>query len=440
MSGVWGVERPLEAPYGFRGDRLSVDGVPLERIADRYGTPTYVTSEERLRANLRRFRDAFREWAPRFQVHYALKANEQPAVVRIVRSEGAGADCSSPLEIEIALRAGVPPSEVMYTAAYPSADDLRFALRSGVIINLDHPALLAPLLAIGVPRVLSLRLNPGVRRSGPEGLALGGTESKFGGPLSATIEAFRRARRAGVERFGVHTMLGSNLLDARAFRPTARVLATCLRRLRAVGVPVDFVDTGGGFGVPYRPRERPLDLRAVSHVLRGPIVAAARDRGRGSPRDLPTLKVEPGRYLLADTTVLLTRVTFVKHSGHRYVGIDAGMNTLLRPALYGAYHAVYPVRADGSAPRRAVDVVGPVCEPADALARHRPLPPLVPGDLLAVGNAGAYGFSMASHFNGRPLPAEVLVYRRRADLIRRREGYRDLTGTSRLPARLGGRP
>lgn len=433
----WGVERPLEPPFAFRGNRLTLEGVPLEEIADRFGTPAYVLSETRIRSNIRRFHAAFGGWGPHFRVHYALKANEHPAISRIVRSAGCGADCASPGEIEIARRAGFPPEEIMYTAAYPSRDELDFALRTGVIINLDHPDLLSNLLAQGVPKVLCLRLNPGVRRSGPEGLALGGTRSKFGGSIARAIDAYQVAHRAGVEHFGVHTMLGSNLLDASAFRPTARVLASFIRRFRKeTNLPLDFIDTGGGFGVPYRPQERPLDLDSVAQALTRPLLDALREVGPVAPEDRPVLRVEPGRYLVADSGVLLTRVTFVKNDRRRYVGVDAGMSTLLRPALYGAYHAIYPVQSVKIGGFTRADLVGPVCEPADALARGRPLPTLREGDLLALGNAGAYGFSMASHYNGRPLPGEVLVTRGKPFLIRPAGRLSDLTRATRVPRHL----
>ena len=437
MNLIWENERALERPFGYRGTHLAVEGIPLRSLAVRFGTPTFVTAEARIRANIRRLRTSFLAWGPNFRVHYAIKANPQPAILRIVQSEGCGADASSPAEIRLAREAGIAPAHIVYTAAYPSAEELATALRAGVVVNLDDPGLLHPMLALGRPTVLSFRLNPGIRRGGAEGLALGGTESKFGAPADRLIPAYRTARGAGVERFGVHTMLGSNLLSASEFSRHAVVVGAFLKRLRTqVGIVPEFVDVGGGLGVPYRPAESPLDVEALAGSLVPQIVGALAQGERTAVMARPTLLLEPGRYLVADSTVLLTRVTFVKRRPRRFVGVDAGMQTLLRPALYGAYHAVYPVGAGRRSKRFRTQIVGPICEPADVLARDRMLPELEAGDCLAVGNAGAYGFAMSNRYNARPLPAEILVARGRAYLIRRRERFQEMVANTVLPPHL----
>ncbi|MDE1819471.1 MAG: diaminopimelate decarboxylase [Euryarchaeota archaeon] len=414
----WGDERELPAPFAAEGAELTLEGLSVRELAERFGTPLYVTSEARLRSNARRLRHAFEtSWEP-FRLLYAVKANNNPEIVRALRSEGCGADCSSPAEIEIARRAGVPASKILYTSVFPREDELAFAVRAGTAVNLDDPALLPRLLSHGTPRALSFRLNPGPTESGPEGLRFSG-ESKFGTKLSRALAAYRTARRSGIHELGMHTMPGSNILNPEHFRLVARFLGRSARVLRrATGASPSFLDMGGGLGVPYRSHELPLDLEAVARGV-------AREL-EGSVDRSCELWTEPGRYLMADTTVLLTRVTHRKEGRVPFVGVDAGMQTLLRPALYGAYHPMYAATQLGERPARPVHVVGPVCENTDVLARSRRLPALAAGDLLAIGNAGAYGFSMSSQYNTRPRPAEVLVRDGHAVLVRRRETLEDL--------------
>lgn len=412
--------QPLPFPFALEAGEWVLEGVPLGELAERFGTPLYVTSETRIRQNARRVRSAFAPRWPGYRLLYAVKANSNPAIVRVLREEGCGADCSSRIEIALGRALGIPADEMLYTAAYPAEDDLRFAVESGVSVNLDDPALLPRLLQHGTPPAVSFRLNPGPTDAGPEGLRFSGKDSKFGVSLSRALDGYREARRAGVEAFGVHTMPGSNVLHDRHFAAVGRFLGRAIQRVQAAtGRAVAFADAGGGFGVPYRPGEEALDLDAVAEGLCGSLRAAL------GPTPTAQLWNEPGRYLVADSTVLLTRVSHVKAGAPPFVGVDAGMQTLLRPALYGAYHEVYPV-APRPGPRRRVHITGPVCENTDMLARSRNLPPLRVGDLLAIGQAGAYGFTMSSQYNTRPRPAEVLVGPHGARCIRRRESADDL--------------
>jgi diaminopimelate decarboxylase len=428
---------PLPEPFGRQRGELTVEGLPLREIAETHGTPLYVTSEARIRANARRLLDAFRGCWPEYRLLYALKANPNPAIVRILRSEGAGADCSSPAEIRIAREAGVAAADCLYTGAYPSDADLSFALRSAVPINLDDPALLPRLLALGRPAALSFRVNPGRTSSGPEGLKFAGRTAKFGVPLASAMRGLAEARREGVSRLGLHTMPGSNVLDPEHFERVGRFLGRAVRSVRRTrGIDLEFLDAGGGFGVPYRPGETPLDIGRVAARLTGGIRSGL---GAGGGAPLPRLCNEPGRYLLADSTVLVTRVTHIKAGRVPFVGVDAGMHTLLRPALYQAYHPIQTVGAPGTA-RATVTVVGPVCENTDVLALRRSLPRLAVGDLIAITNAGAYGFSMSSQYNTRPRPAEVLVRNGQSHVIRAAEGFEEIVARTRIPAHLSDDP
>lgn len=420
--------QPLPPPYVLGAEGWGLGGTPLAALAERFGTPLYVTSESRVRERARSLRAAFRAEWPRHRLLYAIKANPNPAIVRLLQEEGCGADCSSPAEIRIAREAGVDPAATLYTAAYPSDAELGAALDAGVSVNLDDPALLPRMAALGRPRALSFRVNPGPAAAGREGLHFSGRRAKFGMPMARVLEGYREARKLGIDRLGLHSMPGSNVLDLAHFRWLGRFLGDSARRAsRAAGTDLEFVDSGGGFGVPYRPSERALPLPELADALVGGLTEGLRDG--------PSLELwnEPGRFLVADSTVLIARVTHIKDRQVPIVGLDAGMQTLLRPALYGAYHEVYPLQARRG-PWEPVDLTGPVCENTDMIARGRRLPPLRVGDLVAIGQAGAYGFSMASQYNTRPRPAEVLVRPDgRAVVMRERETFDDLV--RRVPAR-----
>jgi diaminopimelate decarboxylase len=414
-------EQPLPPPYRWGSSGLALGSAPIAQLADEFGTPLYVTSEDRIRSQVRAVVGEFRSRWPNYRLLYAVKANNNPRIVRVMREEGCGADCSSPAEIRIALGAGVPSDEILYTAAYPSDSELASALDAGVSINLDDPALLPRLLGLGEPPRLSFRVNPGPTEAGREGLKFAGPGSKFGSSLDRVLEGYRSARAAGITEFGVHAMPGSNVLEPAHFEALGKFLGRAARRIeRAVGCPLAFIDAGGGFGVPYRPREHALEASVISERLTRGLRA-----GLGPTAPTPMLWNEPGRYLVCDSTVLVARVTHIKEGRRPLVGLDAGMQTLLRPALYGAYHGVYPVNPR-EGPMAEVDLTGPVCENTDMLARRRRLSRVKVGDLLAIGQAGAYGFSMSSQYNTRPRPAEVLVAADRPRLIRERESFEDL--------------
>ncbi len=270
--------QPLPGPFRFGPNGLEHGGRPVEEIAERYGTPVYLTSERRLRENARRVRRTFEASWPGYRLLYAVKANANPALVRVLREEGCGADCSSPAEIEIARRAGVPSAETLYTAAFPSDAELSYAARAGVAVNLDDPDLLPRLLRFGPPPLLSFRLDPNTTASGPEGLRFSGPGSKFGVDLPRALKGYRAARRAGLRDFGVHTMPGSNVLDPTHFERVGRYLGRAARRIAAeTRGPLAFADAGGGFGVPYRPGESPLDLDRVANGLTGALRRVAQD-------------------------------------------------------------------------------------------------------------------------------------------------------------------
>jgi len=425
---MWKIEPPLENVRG----RLHIGGADLEDIAERYGTPVYVTDEARIRRNYRTLRNAFlRRWK-RFRLYYAVKANNNVAILSILRQEGAGADCSCVPELQLAALARFRRSDMLYTGNYNSDEELRYAAGLGITVNLDDISILERLAKFGVPESICFRINPGFGKGGSEKLVFAGPDAKFGITEEVAKRAYARAKKLGAERFGIHMMAGSSVLDAKYFgQVTDRLFRIAGSISKKAGIEFDFVNIGGGFGVPYRPGEKDLDIERVAEE----VTDRFKERFEGSG-NVPYLYAEPGRFIVCDSTVLVSRVHSIKEAGKRFVGIDAGMNTLLRPALYGAYHQMYVVGKLNSRKRQKVNVVGQICENTDILAKDRELPPIEPGDLIAILNAGAYGYSMSSNYNTRPRAAEVLVLNGKDCPIREREDVTDLLHRQVIPGRL----
>jgi len=425
---VWKIESPLENREGI----LHIGDANLVDIANRYGTPVFVTDENRIRANYRRLWDAFSKGWKKFRLYYAVKANNNLAILNILRQEGAGADCSCIPELQLASLSKFGIEDIIYTGNYNSDEELKFASQLGVTTNLDDINILDRLAKQGLPETLCFRINPGFGKGGFDKLVFAGPDAKFGIDEETAKRAYARAKELGIRRFGIHMMAGSSVLDIDYFRQvTDRLFEIAASISQATDIEFEFVNIGGGFGVPYQPPEPDLDIERVALE----VTARFKERFEGSSNE-PYLYAEPGRYLVCDSTVLLSRVHAVKFTGKKFVGIDAGMNTLLRPAFYGAYHQMYVVNKLNSHEKENVNIVGQVCENSDILARDREMPVIDEGDLIAILNAGAYGYSMSSNYNTRPRAAEVLVNEGKDFLIREREDLTDILDRQRLPGRL----
>jgi diaminopimelate decarboxylase len=425
---MWKIEPPLENRKGT----LHIGGVNLETLAEKYGTPLYVTDESRIRQNYRAFRSAFLKRWKRFKLFYAVKANNNLAIMNILRQEGAGADCSCVPELQLASLAKFRRQDMLYTGNYNSDDELQYASQLGITVNLDDIDILDRLVKFGVPKSLCFRINPGAVEGGFKKLVFSGSDAKFGITEEVAKKAYSRAKRLGVKKFGIHMMAGSSVLNTEYFgQATDRLFQIADSISKSAKIEFEFVNIGGGFGVPYRPGEKDLDINRVATEVTDRF--KERFEGQSSP---PYLYAEPGRYFVCDSTVLLSRVHSVKHTGKKFVGIDAGMNTLLRPALYGAYHQMLVVGKLNSRRKEKVNIVGQVCENTDVLATDREMPVIRRGDLIAILNAGAYGFSMSSNYNTRPRAAEVLINHGQDSLIREREDITDIVERQILPGRL----
>lgn len=402
-------------------------GVPVTDLADAFGTPVYVTDEQRIRENYRRIRDAFSAHMET-AVHYACKANTNLAILSILNQEGSGIDAVSAGEVAACIRAGIPPERIMYTGVNVSDAELKAVTDMEVMINIDSESGLERLAAINRDLPVSFRITPDVGSGHSDKVVTGRRGSKFGIPMDRVVKTYLRARDLGFDIRGIHAHIGSGGQAVEPFTDMAGIMADTVNRLQDKGIDLDFIDIGGGIGVPYRMNEEEMDLEELAFDVTEIILEET---------DVRKLIVEPGRYIVCDSTVLLTRCVDVKDAGtKRYIGVDAGFNTLARPAMYDAYHYVAIGNRFGKAATAKYDVAGPICESGDILARDRALPEPEEGDVVVVYDAGAYGFSMSSNYNSRPLCAEVLVNDGEAELIREHEAPEDLWRNQIVPERL----
>ena len=407
-------------------------GMPATEIAGKFGTPVYVTDENILRENYRKIYGAFSRFMET-EIHYACKANTNLAILRILEQEGSHIDAVSIGEVLTCIKAGFSPDRIMYTGVNVSDKELKEVVDTGCKINVDSESELERLAKIlgdrckGFP--LSFRITPGVASGHGAKVMTGGKGAKFGIPYDRVMDAYARAKELGFDIKGIHAHTGSGGNTVDPFLDVTEVLAEFANRLRdELDINLEFIDIGGGYGVPYKPQEEECDVDELGAEITDVILEET---------DVKKICLEPGRYIICDSTILLATVNDVKDAGtKKYVGTDAGFNTLIRPAFYDSYHYVALANKFNKACVAKYDVVGPICESGDYIAHDRILPDPKEGDILCVYNAGAYGFSMSSRYNSRPLCAEVLVKDGNAELIRSAETVEDLWKHQIIPERL----
>jgi diaminopimelate decarboxylase len=384
--------------------------IPATELADRFGTPLYVYDASVIQRRYAELLESI-HYRP-LRIHYACKANSNLELLKLVQSLGAGAETVSPGEVDLALRAGFGTAEIIHTCSNMSRQELAYLIELGITVNLDSLTQIRHWGEMAPGTNISIRVNQDIGAGHHAHVVTGGPNSKFGIHVRDLDDALSLAKHYGLRVSGMHQHIGSNILDV------ATLLKACQALLETAAIlpELDFVDLGGGLGIPYRPDELPLDIIALGQGLSQAFDDFCQPHGRPL-----TLVLEPGRYLVGDAGVLLTSVTDVKRtSGQTFVGVDSGFNHLLRPAMYGAYHPICNAsRPQGK--REVVTVVGNICESGDVFAHQRALPECREGDLLAILKAGAYGFSMCSEYNCRPRPAEVLVSEGPVRLIRERK-------------------
>ncbi|MDX9840824.1 MAG: diaminopimelate decarboxylase [Desulfobulbus sp.] len=412
----------MPMPQGFK-DRLYPH---LDAIAAHYGTPFHIYDEAGIRATGRQVQAAFAD-IPGFREFYAVKALPNPAILAIMRDLGFGFDCSSETELLLARSLGARGEEIMFTSNNTSpADFAAAAAEGGCLLNLDDITLIDKVSAM--PELICFRYNPGTRRTGNEIIGKP-EEAKYGVSHEQIVEAYRRAMARGAKRFGLHTMLASNELHYSYMVQTASMLLDLVETIgNELGIRFEFINIGGGLGIPYLPDIDPLNIAAMGEEITA-LFVDFKD-GHGS---CPALFMESGRYMTGPHGALVTRAINRKEIYRTYVGVDACMSALMRPGMYGAYHHIeVPARLAEKAVE-TVDVVGALCENNDKFAVQRPLPRIHDGDLVVIHDTGAHGHAMGFNYNGRMRPQELLL---RADgtvaLIRREERPEDYFATLRF--------
>jgi diaminopimelate decarboxylase len=418
---------------------LVIGGCDAVELVEQFGSPLYVMDERRVRDNYRRFSGAFSKLWRNVMVCYAYKANSNLAICKILQDEGAGAEVSSGFELQNAICVGVAGERTVFNGNYKSPQELGLAISNGTLINVDSLQELQAVhqIASRLRRRarIGFRVNPDVKTPTHPYIATGLRESKFGLDVTSgqALKAYRMASRMkNVEVVGIHSHIGSQILDTAPFEEEARKLMELVAQVKRIGIDIQFVDFGGGLGVPYRPRERALSPDELASKMVPIVERMVEER----ELERPTLVFEPGRYIVADAGVLLTTVGYVKQRPGmpEWVAADAGMNALIRPALYDAYHHIEVANKMRARNTKIVNVAGPLCESGDFLGKKRKLPAIEQGDLLAVFDVGAYGLAMSSQHTAKPRPAMVLVKDGKAELIRLRETYDDLTRLDKPPS------
>lgn len=424
----------------YKKNTLMIGDVSTEDLAKQFKTPLYVINEDLVRKRYLDLKSVLSARYTNIRIHYAVKANTNLALLRIIEQEGGYVDVVSPGEVFLCLKAGFSPDRILYTGTAWSDEELEYALDQKIMINLDavsHIKRLAKLCEekkVEKP-ILSFRINPEFGAGHHDHCITAGKEIKFGIFESQVLEAYQIALDNGFTRFGVHMHIGSGILEVTPFKIALKKYFEIIEKVvKEKKIKFEFIDFGGGIGVPYKTDAKPLDLNEYAEVLISTFQLKCKELGLGNP----IFAIEPGRYLCCESTIILTRITTYKDNGfHIFIGVDAGFNTLIRPAFYGSYHEILPCTLREKASEIVADIVGPLCESGDVLGKMRTLPQPKEGDLLAILNGGAYGFTMSSQYNCRMRAAEVLIAQgQKPIIVRERENFEDLLSHQKIPARL----
>lgn len=413
----------LVYPYENRGNELFIERISSLHLTEKYGTPLYVYSESRICDNLNLLKKILKKYYSKTRVLYACKANTNLSILSVLRSAGVEIDAVSPGEVYLALKAGFKPKEILFTGTSVNEAEMSYLNTEGIRMNIDSLSQLKKLLQINRPDSISMRINPMIGAGHHEHVKTAGPDAKFGIWETQASEAYKIALEAGVNKFGMQMHIGSGIMDVDNYIQAVSRLITIVHNVtESINIKFDFIDIGGGIGVPYPPDEKEIELNSFIETIFEFIIKKLTEYNLGEPE----IWLEPGRYIVADSGLLLTKVTTLKQTPERvFVGVDAGFNTLIRPAMYGSYHHI--LNASGmNNPMQKYDVYGPLCESGDIFARERAIQEIDEGDILAFMTAGAYGYSMASNYNTRPRPAEVMVLKGESRVIRKRETLEDL--------------
>ena len=377
----------------------------IEKIIQKYPTPFHIYDEKAIKDNAQRLIKAF-SWSPGFKEYFAVKANPNPYIVKLLNKEGFGADCSSLPELIIAEKAGVSGADIILTSNNTPAEEFIYAKKLGAILNLDDITHIDYVdKHAGLPEIISFRYNPGPLKGGNAIIGIP-EEAKYGLTREQLFEAYKTVKDRGVKRFGLHAMIASNELNADYFVDTAELLLELISEInKKLNIDFEFVNLGGGFGIPYRPGDKPLDLEYISSKIKGVYDRIVSSHG------LKPIKIfmESGRLITGPYGYLVTKAIHKKEIYKDYIGVDACMADLMRPALYGAYHHITILGKEDEKPVKKYDITGSLCENNDKFAIDRMLPKIDTGDILVIHDTGAHGYAMGFNYNGKLRSAELLL-------------------------------
>ncbi|QWR78296.1 diaminopimelate decarboxylase [Candidatus Magnetomonas plexicatena] len=411
--------------FEYKNNRLYAEDVPLETLAETYGTPLYVYSHKTLLRHFKAYDTSFKDF-PHI-ICFAIKANSNASILKLFANEGGGADIVSGGELYRAKAAGISSEKIVYAGVGKKEDEIAYALNENILMfNVESEQELAAINKVaanlGKCARVALRINPDINPQTHPYISTGLKKNKFGIPYEGALEFYKQASKLkNIEVVGIHKHIGSQIINITPFLDALNRIVALIDQLKAVGIGIKYLDIGGGLGIQYLDEVPPHPEELAKKVI--PIVAG---------RDI-TIIMEPGRALVGNAGILLSKVLYVKKGSDRdFIIVDSGMNDLMRPAMYGAYHHIMPVK---KTKRKNVfaDIVGPICESSDFVGKDRDIQSFEPGELAAIMSAGAYGSSMSSNYNSRPRAAEVLVSGTEHYLIRQRETYEDLVRGEKIP-------
>jgi diaminopimelate decarboxylase len=415
--------------FVYKDNDLFCEDLSVAYIAEQIGTPFYLYSYSTIKRHFQVFNNAFN--GLEHLTCFSLKSNSNLAILRLLALEGGGADIVSGGELFRALRAGITPDKIIYSGVGKTPSDMELALKSDILMfNVESDQELQTLNGVAKDirgkAMIAIRINPDVEPKTHPYIVTGFSENKFGIGIKDSLKTYMLARRLkNIDIKGISCHIGSQLTEIGPFVEALRKLKGLLRELKGMGLDIKFLNFGGGLGITYNDESPPHPFeyaRALKDII---------------GEDRLTLILEPGRVIIGNAGILVTRVLYTKSTAtKRFIIVDAGMNDLIRPTLYDSFHAVQPVKMTNSKMLTAT-LAGPICETGDFLAKDRKMPAFKPGDLVAIMSAGAYGFSMSSNYNSRPRPAEVMVKGKLFSIIRQRETYDDLISGEEIPKFLG---
>lgn len=407
-----------------KSKKLPFNQNQILKLSSQHPTPFYIYDETGIRNSAQALNNTF-SWIPNFKNYFAIKALPNPEILKILKNEGMGADCSSLPELLIAQKAGLTGEDIMFTSNDTPSDEFQKARELEAIINLDDIGHISFLEKhAGIPSQISFRYNPRQTRKGNNFIGKP-EESKYGLTKQQLFEAYKIMQAKGVSKFGLHTMVASNELDPNYFIQTAEILFQLVNELFDQGIKIDFINMGGGIGIPYKPTEHPIDLDIIKSGISNLYQQEIKNRGRSL-----NISMECGRFVTGPHGYLVSQVRHLKDTYRQYVGLDACMSNLMRPAIYGAYHHITVLGKEDQVCNHVYDVVGSLCENNDKFAIQRHLPEIKPDDFVVIHDAGAHGHAMGFQYNGKLRSAEFLMETKgNFKMIRRAETVNDYFST-----------